>query len=74
MGPRRFILQRDVDETGISGTGIVAEGLLCSDGEVFLRWIVGEFRSSVVWAQGIAAVDAIHGHNGKTRIVWLDGE
>ena len=74
MTAMRFELHRDTDETGISGTGVVAEGLLCSDGEVFLRWIVGEFRSSVVWAQGIAAVEAIHGHNGKTRIVWLDPE
>jgi hypothetical protein len=63
-----FHLQRDEDETGISGTGRVAEGVEFSDGPVVLRWIVGEHRSTVVW-QSMEAVEAIHGHNGRTRIV-----
>lgn len=62
-------MQRDEDETGISGTGRVAEGVVFSDGEVVIRWQAGEYHSTVVWAQGLEAVDAIHGHNGKTRIV-----
>jgi hypothetical protein len=67
-----FHLQRDEDETGISGTGVVAEGVQFSDGEVVLRWQAGEWHSTVVWAQGMDAVEAIHGHGGKTRIVWHD--
>lgn len=67
---RTFHLQRDTDETGISGTGKVAEGVEFSDGEVVIRWIVGEHKSTVVWAQGLSAVEAIHGHGGKTRIVY----
>lgn len=67
---RAFILQRDEDETGVSGTGVVAEGVEFSDGKVSIRWIVGEFRSTVVW-DSIEAVEAIHGHGGKTRIEWL---
>lgn len=70
-GCRRFELHRDEDETGISGTGVVAEGVEFSDGPVALRWIVGEHRSTVVWP-GIASVEAIHGHGGRTRIVWVD--
>ena len=66
---RTFELHRDEDETGISGTGVVAEGVQFSDGPVVLRWIVGEHRSTVVWPD-IASVDAIHGHGGRTRIVW----
>jgi hypothetical protein len=69
---RTFHLQRDEDETGISGPGRVAEGVEFSDGEVVIRWIVGEFKSTVIWAQGPSAVEAIHGHGGKTRLVWHD--
>ena len=66
---RTFHLQRDEDGTGISGTGQVAEGVEFSDGRVCIRWIVGEHRSTVAW-EGIDAVEAIHGHGGRTRIVW----
>lgn len=66
---RTFTLQRDVDVTGISGTGTVAEGIEFSNGKVAVQWVVGEHQSTVVW-DNIAAVEAIHGHNGATRIVW----
>lgn len=66
---RAFILQRDVDVSGISGVGTVAEGVEFSDGTVVIRWIVGEHQSTVVWPS-IAAVEAIHGHGGATRVVW----
>lgn len=69
MALRTFELHRDDDETGISGTGVVAEGVQFSDGPVALRWIVGEYRSTVVWPD-VESVEAIHGHNGRTRIVW----
>jgi len=69
---RTFFLERIEDETGISGTGIVAEGVEFSDGQIAMNWIVGDFRSVVIWRQGISAVEAIHGHNGKTKVVWKD--
>lgn len=65
---RTFHLQRDEDVSGVSGTGIVAEGVEFSDGSVVIRW-AGEHRSTVVWP-GIESVEAIHGHGGATRIVW----
>lgn len=68
---RRFVLARDVDVTGISGVGVVAEGVQFSDGRVAIRWIVGEHRSTVVW-DSIEAPEAIHGHGGATRIEWVD--
>lgn len=67
-----FILQRDEDETGVSGTGVVAEGIEFSDGRVALRWCVGEHRSTVAW-DSIEAVRAIHGHDGKTKVVYRGG-
>lgn len=67
---RPFILVRDVDETGISGTGTVAEGIEFTDGTVALRWL-SQWPTSVVFHErGIEAVEAVHGHGGKTRIVF----
>jgi hypothetical protein len=67
---RTFTLERDIDQTGISGTGTVAEGIEFSDGVVCLRW-VSEWPSSVVhYDRGMDSVEAVHGHNGKTRIVF----
>ena len=66
---RLFMLVRDEDVTGVSGTGTVAEGVEFSDGRVALRWIVGEHRSTVIW-DSIESVTEIHGHNGATRLVW----
>lgn len=65
---RVFHFERDVDETGISGTGRVAEGVEFSDGTIALRWL-SEHTSTAVYAS-INDVVHIHGHQGKTRIVW----
>lgn len=67
---RLFRLIRDEDVTGVSGTGVVAEGIEFSDGRVAIRWIVGEHRSTVTW-DNINAVIAIHGHNGATILDWV---
>lgn len=74
-GMRRFELHRDEDVSGVSGTGVVAEGVAFSgDGPVALRW-TSEWPTSVVFHdRGIKSLEAVHGHNGRTRIVWLDGE
>lgn len=65
---RTFKLVRDEDITGISGTGEVAEGVEFTDGTVVLRW-KGVQASTVVW-KSIYDVEIIHGHGGKTRIVF----
>lgn len=70
---RRFELHRDVDISGVSGTGVVADGVVFPDGVTVLRWRT-LVASTVVHDQGITAVDAIQGHSGATRIVFLDGE
>lgn len=70
--PRRFILVRDEDITGVSGTGVVAQGCLFGTGWVALTWLTAV--NSLVFYPDIANVAAIHGHGGSTRIVWLDEE
>jgi hypothetical protein len=72
--PRPFGLYRRQDETGVSGTGVVAVGVEFPDGMVVLRW-TSAFPTSVVFHErGIESVEAIHGHGGKTQIVWLSDE
>ena len=68
---RRFNLIRDKDVTGVSGTGLVAEGVVFSDNHAAIRWVAGEDHSTVVW-DDIASINRIHGHDGLTRIVWID--
>jgi hypothetical protein len=68
--PRRFLLQRDEDKTGVSGTGTVAEGCLFSTGWVALTWLTSV--NSLTFYPAIENVEYIHGHAGSTRIVWLD--
>lgn len=68
--PRRFHLDRRTDMSGVSGTGIVADGVLWPDGTVTLRWR-GDRPSTVHWSSFDDA-QAVHGHGGATRFVWLD--
>lgn len=68
---RRFILWRTVDATGVSGVGQVAEGAEFTDGKVAMRWTVGPHRSTAIY-ESIQAVEAIHGHEGRTTVRWLD--
>lgn len=70
---RRFELHRDCDRTGVSGTGVVADGVVFPDGAAVLRWR-GQWPSVVIHEKGLAAVETIHGHGGATRIVLLDHE
>lgn len=67
---RRFYLQRHEDETGISGTGRIAEGVQFSSGECAVKWLTPIW--SVVFYLNVHAVEYIHGHNGKTELVWVD--
>lgn len=67
---KRFHLERDVDVTGASGTGHVADGVLWPDGTVTIRWR-GERKSTANW-DFMADAIAVHGHGGATRIMWDD--
>lgn len=66
-GVRFFQLHRDVDLTGFSGTGVVADGVVWPDGTVSLRWR-GPVRTTVE-ASCLTDIETIHGHDGATRVV-----
>jgi hypothetical protein len=68
--PRRFLLNRAADPSGVSGLGIVATGCLFPDGSCVLRW----HRSvgSTVLYDTIEDLLAVHGHGGATTVQFLD--
>jgi hypothetical protein len=69
---RRFLLVRERDLTGVSGTGIVAEGAMFSSGLSVLRWLREPF--AVGMYQSISDLIAVHGHEGATQVQFIDQE
>lgn len=69
QAPRRFLLVRHHDVTGISGDGVVAHGIQWLDRTVVLRWVT--YPSTAVWDSINAMLD-VHGHVGATTVTWLD--
>ena len=63
-----FHLLRREDESGVSGTGWVAEGAVFSNGWVVLIW--PSQTPSLNLYPSLEALEAVHGHGGRTRIVF----
>lgn len=72
LKPCRFLLDRRIDISGISGTGVVAEGVLWSDGTAALRWY-GTWPTVTIW-NSVQDLVAVHGHQHSTVLCWLDDE
>lgn len=68
--PRCFVVDRRKDQSGVSGIGIVAEGVEFTDGTVAMRWIT-ETTTTVLF-DNMSDVRIIHGHRGDTVIRWLE--
>ena len=69
---RRFYLQRDMDVSGVSGTGKVAEGCQHDDGHCSFIWLSD--TPSLAWYPSIKILEKVHGHGGAARVVWIDDE
>jgi hypothetical protein len=63
-----FHLLRHVDNTGTSGTGIVAIGCQLPSGSCVIEWT--SYHSSLGIYRNINDIETLHGHNGNTSIVW----
>ena len=68
---RSFQMVRHEDASGVSGTGLVAQGVEFDDGTCVLRWMT-QFKSTAFYASA-ADLEAVHGHGGKTSIQWQEG-
>ncbi len=69
---RRFVLVRSKDVSGVSGTGVVAEGTVFSNGAVAYTWLT--HLQTMAWAPSIDVLKNIHGHGGSTKVVFIDPE
>jgi len=73
--PQPFLMKRKQDDTGNSGTGIVMEGCVFSNGEVAYTWRSG--RKTRVWAESFEAFRELHidAHpENETEIIWINAE
>jgi hypothetical protein len=68
---RMFQLLRDEDPSGVSGVGRVAVGVVFPSGKVVLEWL-GSNNTLGIY-DDLRRLEHIHGHGGKTRIVFTNG-
>lgn len=70
---RPFILQRDRDISGVSGTGIVADGILWPDGHAAIHWC-GKWALTTPHPDGLDSILDIHDHGsqGDLHVLWDD--
>jgi hypothetical protein len=65
---KTFKLLRNEDASGISGTGFVAEGIEFTSGECAMSWLT-EHRSIAIYPN-MATLVNIHGHGGRTQVIY----
>lgn len=70
-----FTMKRLEDETGVSGTGVVLEGVEFSNGHVVVNWMSAKHpeANSIAIFDSWAAFEEVHitPHPGnKTEITW----
>ncbi|GLZ78175.1 hypothetical protein Afil01_29820 [Actinorhabdospora filicis] len=69
----RVALYREVDVSRVSGCGVIADGAVWDDGSAVIYWRgttsgIRQHESFRHWSE----IEAIHGHGGRTRLVWID--
>ena len=67
QSPRPIKAHITEDESGVSGTGRVAQGFIFDNGKVAVTWL--SEHPTVTIYDNIGEVHAIHGHGGKTEII-----
>lgn len=65
---RTFWLERTKDDTGVSGLGVVAEGVQFSNGKCAISWLTN--LSSVAIYDDMETLEKIHGHGGSTLVIY----
>jgi hypothetical protein len=71
--PHTFSMIRGNDESGVSGTGKVLEGVQFSDGVVVVRWLTPHVASTTAVYDNMDDFETIHikSHpTNQTRIIW----
>lgn len=71
LGPQVFAVVRNEDETGVSGTGVVIDGVVFPSGDCVTRWR-GATPCISVWSS-FEAFKSVHidpHPDNKTEVVW----
>lgn len=66
---KTFRLVRSEDVSGVSGTGVVAEGIEFSNGKCVIGWLSSV--ASIVVYDSLEQVIQIHGHEGRTVVEFV---
>jgi len=77
QGIRTFTVCRINDESGVSGTGIVIEGITLATGQCVVHWLYPAPRGSIAMFDSISDFATVHikPHPGnETIITYEDGE
>lgn len=75
---RSGVMHRSEDESGVSGTGVVAEWVMFPSGRVVIEWRNDENESLSFDDTGIdlrptmESAVGIHGHSGRTEFIFDD--
>ena len=75
-GIETFTICRQGDESGVSGTGVVIEGVQYATGQVVLHWLTPFPKGSIAIFESIEDFKRVHINphpTNKTIITWSDG-
>ena len=76
-GIRTFTVARQYDETGVSGEGVVIEGVTLATGQCVVHWLYPPPRVSIAVFDSMADFLKVHikpHPENKTILTWDDGE
>ena len=76
-GMRRFVMRRQFDASGVSGIGLVLEGVQFSTGVVVVHWLTPPPRGSISVFDSLEQFLSIHVRphpDNQTVLVFEDGE
>ena len=76
-GIRTFTIARQYDETGVSGVGVVIEGVLLATGQTIIHWLTPAPRGALAIFDSMGDFAKIHirPHPDNSSILtWDDGE
>lgn len=70
-GIHLFIFDRAVDESNVSGTGVVAFGAVFPDFQAATKWNGAPVAQLALWDDARTQIPGPHGHGGLTKVLWL---
>jgi len=68
MKLQEFYLLRKKDLSGVSGTGVVARGIILESHRAILEWRSIGFETMSIF-DNLEQIRTIHGHDGNTEII-----